>query len=260
VANVKSPSPGCADALTAVEPPPSRWGFPDPAAAGDDDLVGVGADLEPGTILAAYRRGLFPMNVRRGVLGWWSPDPRGVLPLDGLHVSSRLRRSMRRFEIRIDTAFSEVLAGCAHTPRPGGWITPAIEAAYTELFALGWAHSVEVWSAGGGELAGGLYGLAIGGLFAGESMFHRESDASKAAVAGLVEAMGGAAGARQGRLFDVQWQTEHLASLGVVAISRSDYLVRLTAALRLPLPPAFAAGPRVISGPPSPEPGRRAPG
>jgi leucyl/phenylalanyl-tRNA--protein transferase len=222
--------------------------------------VGVGADLEPGTILAAYRQGLFPMNVRRGVLGWWSPDPRGVLPLDGFHVSRSLRRSMRAFEIRIDSAFSGVLAGCARTPRPGGWITPAIEAAYTRLFAMGWAHSVEVWSVADDQLVGGLYGLAIGGLFAGESMFHLATDASKAAVAGLVEAMGGAGGASQGRLFDVQWQTDHLASLGVVAISRSDYLSRLAAALSLPLPPAFAAGPREISGPRLPGPGRRARG
>ena len=200
------------------------------------------------------------MNVRRGVLGWWSPDPRGVLPLDGFHVSRSLRRSMQRFEIRVDTAFGAVVAGCARTPRPGGWITPAIEAAYTRLFALGWAHSIEVWSVPEGELVGGLYGLAIGGLFAGESMFHLATDASKAAVAGLVQAMGGADGARQGRLFDVQWQTKHLASLGVVAISRPEYLSRLSAALRQPLPPAFAAGPREVSGPPPPGPGRRAPG
>ncbi len=134
--------------------------------------MGVGADLEPGTLLLAYRRGLFPMGLgRRGArpIGWWSPDPRGILPLERFHVSRSLRRSMRRFEIRVDTAFDRVVAGCADPGRDGRWITPSVAGAYRELHRLGWAHSVESWA--DGELAGGLYGVAIGGLFAGESMY-----------------------------------------------------------------------------------------
>ena len=219
-----------------VEPPPTEWALPDPLAADPDGVCGVGADLGPGTLLAAYRRGLFPMHLdRRGrVLGWWSPDPRGVLPLDGLRVSRSLRRSCRRFEIRIDTAFPEVIAACA-SPRPTGghWIHPSIVEAYTELHRLGWAHSVEAWDGDTGELAGALYGVAIGGLFAGESMFHRATDASKVALVALVQRMH-----PQG-LLDVQWLTPHLASLGAVAIPATAYQRRLHSALRLPLPSAF---------------------
>jgi leucyl/phenylalanyl-tRNA--protein transferase len=205
--------------------------MPDPHAAGDSDLVGVGADLEPGTILAAYRRGLFPMPVD-GRLGWWSPDPRGVLPVDGLRVSRSLRRSCRRFDVRVDTAFGNVIAACAEPDRRGGWITSKIVEAYVSLHRLGWAHSVESWTAEG-RLAGGLYGIAIGGLFAGESMFHRESDASKVALVALVDLLG------PGALLDVQWQTPHLASLGVTEMPRAEYLDRVAGALELPLPPAF---------------------
>jgi len=165
------------------EPPASVWELPDPATAGDGDLVAVGADLEPGTILAAYRAGLFPMPVE-GVLGWWSPDPRAVLPLDGLRVSRSLRRSCRGFEIRIDTACADVIAACADPARPHGWISDGIRRAYTGLHRLGWVHSVEAWA--DDELVGGLYGVAVGGLFAGESMFHRRTDASKAALVALV--------------------------------------------------------------------------
>src|SRR5918996_4118070 len=153
-----------------VETPPPRWAFPPVDDADEDGLVGVGADLEPGTILAAYQRGMFPMPLGAyGPVGWWSPDPRAVLPLDGLRVSRSLRRSVRRFEIRVDTAFSAVVAACADPARPHGWISPDIRSAYCRLAELGWAHSVEAWSLDDGELAGGLYGLAIGGLFAGES-------------------------------------------------------------------------------------------
>ena len=147
-----------------------------------DDLVCLGADLEPGTLLAAYRAGLFPMPYDRRRLGWWSPDPRGVLPLDRLRVTRSLRRSVRRYEVRIDTAFRDVITACATTRRRGGWITPAFIAAYDRLHELGWTHSVEAWT-DDGQLAGGLYGVAIGGLFAGESMFHRGTDASKVALA-----------------------------------------------------------------------------
>jgi leucyl/phenylalanyl-tRNA--protein transferase len=222
-----------------VEPPPSRWDLDAPPTPGDD-LVGVGADLEPGTVLEAYRRGLFPMGVGAGgrsPLGWWSPDPRGVLPLDGVRVARSLRRVLPRFEVRVDTAFTEVVAACADPSRPGRWITPAIAAAYLRLHELGWAHSVECWQHG--ELVGGLYGLAVGGLFAGESMFHRERDASKVALVALTDLLRGG-GAPQQRLLDVQWRTDHLATLGVVEVPRAEYLRRLEVALELPLPPAFA--------------------
>ncbi len=199
----------------------------------------MGADLEPGTLLAAYRSGLFPMPVDDGMLAWWSPEPRGILPLGGLNVSRSLRRSCARFEVRVDTAFSQVVAACADPCRTGHWITGEIAAAYVRVHRLGWAHSVEAWSLDDGELAGGLYGIAVAGLFAGESMFHRRTDASKVALVALVDLLGGPAGGDEGRLLDVQWRTDHLASLGVVEIDRSTYRRRLARALALPLPPAF---------------------
>jgi leucyl/phenylalanyl-tRNA---protein transferase len=223
--------------LAPVEPPPSRWQLPDPSTADEHGLAGIGADLEPGTLLAAYRSGLFPMPVgRRGPMGWWSPDPRGVLPLDGLRVSRSLRRSCRRFEVRIDTAFGEVVRACADAGRPGGWITPEVAAAYEALHRLGWAHSIETWDDDG--LAGGLYGVASGGLFAGESMFHRRTDASKVALVALVEILCDADPDR--RLVDVQWRTDHLATLGVVEIPRTEYLDRLERALPVRLPAPWA--------------------
>jgi leucyl/phenylalanyl-tRNA--protein transferase len=226
--------------LTPVEPPPTPWAFPPVDEADSDGLVGVGADLEPGTLLAAYRRGLFPMPVgRRGTLGWWSPDPRAVIPLDALHVGRSLRRSVRRFEIRVDTAFGEVIEACADPARPHGWITPEVRAAYERLHELGWVHSVEAWGCDDGELAGGLYGVTIGGLFAGESMFHRRPDASKVALVALVDLLRGAGGTRR-RLLDVQWMTPHLARLGAVEVPRAEYLERVRRALECPLPPAFA--------------------
>ncbi len=221
------------------EPPPSRWSFGDPATFDPhDDLVGVGADLEPGTLLAAYRRGLFPMpsGTPGDPMYWFSPVRRGVLPLDGLVVSRSLRRSARDFEIRVDTAFADVVAACADPNRPSGWIDDDVRAAYQRLHDLGWAHSVETWH--DGRLAGGLYGVAIGGLFAGESMFHHVRDASKVALAGLVGLLDD--GYASTRLLDVQWVTPHLESLGVVELSREAYLRRLDRALRTPLPAAFA--------------------
>jgi leucyl/phenylalanyl-tRNA--protein transferase len=200
--------------------------MPDPAETEPgEDLVAVGADLAPGTLLTAYRAGLFPMPVdparRRSKLAWFSPDPRGIIPLDGLHVSRSLRRSRRRFEIRMDTAFTDVVRACADPRRPGRWITPAIVEAYTALFDLGWGHSVEAYC--DGELVGGLYGLRIERFFAGEAMFHTATDASKVALVELVEWLR-ATGAE---LLDVQWVTDHLASLGAVAIDRPEYLRRL---------------------------------
>ncbi len=185
-----------------IEPPPSVWVFGDPRAGDpEDDLQGIGADLAPGTLLAAYRAGLFPMpdRVVRPPMYWFSPVRRGVLPLDGLVVSRSLRRAVRAFEIRVDTAFEEVVSACADPRRPQGWITRDIEDAYVELHRLGWAHSIEAWR--DGRLVGGLYGVSVGGLFAGESMFHRVRDASKVALVGLVSLLN-AAGAG-GRLLDV---------------------------------------------------------
>ncbi|MCW2835812.1 MAG: Leucyl/phenylalanyl-tRNA--protein transferase [Nocardioides sp.] len=221
-----------------VPPEPSAWIFPEPGDWDpDDDLVGMGADLAPGTLLAAYSQGLFPMPIggRRAPIGWFSPVRRGALPLDGLLVSRSLRRSARHFEIRVDTAFEEVIDACGDRRRPDGWISPAIRAAYLELHQLGWVHSVEAWREG--RLAGGLYGVGIGGLFAGESMFHRERDASKVALMGLVEVLSDEYADR--RVLDVQWQTPHLASLGVVEIARSAYLASLPDALAIGLPEAF---------------------
>jgi leucyl/phenylalanyl-tRNA--protein transferase len=221
-----------------VEPAPSRFAFDLSAASPGEDLVGVGADLEPGTLLAAYRRGLFPMGVGRrgrGALGWWSPDPRGVLLPTRMRVSRSLRAAARRFDVRVDTAFDDVVRGCADPARPGGWITADIAAAYGALHRLGWVHSIECWR--GDRLAGGLYGVAVGGLFAGESMFHVERDASKVALLALVELLE-ADGDRR-RLVDVQWRTAHLASLGVIDVSRDEYLCRLSDALAAPSLAAF---------------------
>lgn len=217
-----------------IVPAPSHWSFPSPIDAEPDGILAVGADLEPGTLLAAYSSGLFPMPVGRRRLGWFSPDPRGVLPVEEVHVSRSLRRSMRRFDISVDSCFDEVLDACADPSRPHGWIDDAMREAYTQLHTLGWAHSVEVWR--DGELAGGLFGVSIGSFFAGESMFHRITDASKAAVVATCRLLAEVPHA----LFDVQWSTPHLASLGVIEVDRRTYLTRLAAAVRGPVPPAFA--------------------
>ena len=212
-------------------PEPSQWEFPPAESADEHGLVAVGADLAPGTLLAAYRSGLFPMPLgRTDKLGWWSPDPRGVIPLDDLRVTRSLRRSLRRYRITADAAFADVIDACRTTERPHGWISPDIRDAYVRLHRLGLAHSVEAWSEEG-ELVGGLYGVSIGGLFAGESMFHVDRDASKVALVSLVArlAHGGVT-----RLLDVQWATDHLLSLGAVEISRSEYLARLESALKQP--------------------------
>jgi len=182
--------------------------------------------LPPEILLTAYASGYFPMAVETGEIGWFSPDPRAVLPLDAFHTPRRLGRLVRqgRFEIRIDTAFGDVIEACAERD-DGSWINEEIVESYTELNRLGAAHSVEAWR--GGRLAGGLYGIALGGAFFGESMFHRETDASKVALVALVERLV----ARGYRLLDVQWVTPHLASFGAVEISRRTYLRRLRAAV-----------------------------
>lgn len=215
-----------------VEPPPSAWDLGRAPLDHPVDLWALGADLAAGTLLAAYRVGLFPMRLPDGRLGWWWPQARGVLPLERPPPRT-VRRVAGHFEIRVDTAFAEVVAGCADPARPGGWIDHDIATAYEELYRLGWAHSVEAWDDEG--LAGGLYGVAVGGLFAAESMFHRRSGASKAALGGLVELLC-AAGAPERRLLDVQWPTPHLALLGAVELTRAEYRRRLADALTLPDP------------------------
>ena len=238
----QSPEPGptdpvidarAADRVTAA--PGIRWEFPSPESADEHGLVCVGGDLEPATLVAAYRRGLFPMPVpagrflrHRNVLGWFSPDPRAVIPLDGLRVSRTLRRSRARFDVTVDVAFERVMRACGDPRRPHGWITEEFVSAYTALHDAGWAHSVETWR--DGQLVGGLYGVSIGGLFAGESMFHHATDASKVALVALVERLqAGGFG-----LLDVQWSTDHLASLGAVEIDRTDYLRRSAEAVGQP--------------------------
>lgn len=206
------------------------WRFPAPERAREDGLLAVGADLAPGTLLAAYRTGVFPMPIDEGrALAWFSPDPRGVLPPAEVHVSRSLRRALRRYRITVDQAFDEVVAGCADPSRPYGWITPAVRGAYHLLHRLGWAHSVEVWDADG-TLAGGLYGVEVGGLFAAESKFHRRTDASKVAVVALARRLDAAGGPR---LLDVQWTTEHLETLGARDLPRAAYLEALGPALAL---------------------------
>ena len=168
------------------------------------------------------------MPVDHGKLGWFSPDPRGVVFPHSFRISRSLRKSIKKFTITTDQAFAEVLDGCADPSRPNGWINRDIKAAYLRLHQIGWAHSVEVWA--DSQLVGGVYGLAIGSFFAGESMFHRRTDASKAALAYLVNYLkSGTAG-----LLDVQWLTPHLESLGAVALPRMEYVNHLTNALAQP--------------------------
>lgn len=221
-----------------VEPPPSRFELPSPLGA-DGDVVAVGGDLDPGSILYAYRNGMFPMNLPDGHLGWWSPVERAILPLNGLKVSRSLRQSCRRYTVSVDEDFSAVISGCADPSRPDSWITPEFIEAYTELHRLGWAHSIEIWDTEG-SLAGGLYGLAIGGLFAGESMFHRARDASKVALVHLVTVMNEG----HGSLLDVQWQTPHLESMGAKVVGRIPYMAMLATALELEGPFSGASGRR----------------
>lgn len=210
--------------------------FGSPATWRHDDLIGVSREFDADLTLAAYAAGVFPMPAPARLMGWYSPLRRGVLPLDGLRVSRSLRKMLPRYQIRVDTAFAAVLDGCADRRRPHGWIDRRIRRVYTELYQRGIVHSVEAWSRDG-ELAGGLYGVSLGGLFAGESMFHRSDigrDASKAALVALVDLLVAADPAD--RLLDVQWVTPHLASLGVVEITRQAYLERLARALARPTP------------------------
>lgn len=198
-----------------------------PEQADATGLVAVGGDLRPERLLEAYRHGVFPWYDEDDPICWWSPDPRAVFELDGLHVSRRLLRTIRsgRFDVTVNRDFAGVIRGCADRPE-GSWITPDMMAAYERFHDLGHAHSVEVWEAG--ELAGGLYGVAIGGFFAGESMFARRRDASKVALAFVVDRLR----SRDFQLFDTQILTDHTSRLGAVEIPRTEYLRRLRRALK----------------------------
>lgn len=198
----------------------------------DRDLVGLSREFNAEITIEAYRSGVFPMPIGApGEMGWWSPVLRGVLPVKGVRVSRSLRQAARRYRTTIDTAFDEVLDGCADAKRPGGWIDQRIRMTFRNLHRAGWVHSVEVWA--GQDLVGGLYGVHINGLFAGESMFHEQArgrDASKVALIRLAVELAGAGV----ELLDVQWLTEHLGSLGAYEVTRDEYLRQLDSALELP--------------------------
>jgi leucyl/phenylalanyl-tRNA--protein transferase len=211
--------------------PPSKF-FPPAESLARDGFIGFGGSLSPEWLLDAYSHGIFPWPISEApsLIPWWSPDPRAVIEFDRFHVSRRLRRTIRsgRFEVTLDRDFAGVMRGCAttHGGEEETWITEAMIAAYTSLFALGYAHSVEAWHEG--RLAGGTYGVAIGGFFAAESKFHIDRDASKVALARLVEHLS----ARGYALLDIQQLTPHTARLGATEIPRRDYLARLREALK----------------------------
>lgn len=213
-----------------VEPPRTEVRFPDPRRV-PRDVIAVGTDFRPGTLLQAYRMGIFPWPQGTGdgdIVAWFSPDPRALVPLDRLAWSRSLRRTLRNhaFTITVDTAFRETMMACGSEREGGTWITPEVIAGYTQLHALGWAHSLEVWD--GRALVGGIYGIAIGASFAAESMFHRVTNASKIAFATLAEKL-----RDSGYLvFDAQVMNPHLASLGCVDVQRDVYLDRLARAVK----------------------------
>lgn len=211
--------------------PPSTcdWGFPEPHEwSNDDDVVAVGADLAPNTLLYAYSHGIFPMYVgnKNRDLGWWSPVARGVIPLHELRITRSMKQSARKCTVTFNQSFAEVMQHCASAHTEGQWITQEFIDAYSTLHTLGHAHSVEVWDTDH-RLVGGLYGVRINNFFAGESMFHLQRDASKVAVMHLVDAMN-AAGMS---LLDTQWCTDHLATLGCVEVPRTKYLELLAQAI-----------------------------
>lgn len=203
--------------------------FLSPELVDAEGLVAVGGDLGPERLLEAYCRGIFPYYAEGDPILWWSPDPRAIFDLSHFHVSRRLAQTLRsgKFEVTFDQAFARVIAGCADRVE-GTWITGEMADAYLNLHHLGHAHSVEVWHAG--QLAGGLYGVAIAGYFSGESMFTRVRDASKVALVHGINHMR----RHEFQLFDIQILNEHTASLGAMEISRSDYLARLNRALACP--------------------------
>ena len=212
-----------------MKPPTEcRWTFPSPELwPNDDDIVAAGADLETDTLLYAYAHGMFPMFVNKRNLAWWSPVDRGVIPLDGLRITRSMQQSAKKFTCTVNQAFSEVMTLCGSMRTDGNWINQHFIDAYTELHEEGHAHSVEVWNEAG-DLVGGLYGVRINKFFAGESMFHIETDASKVALMHLVQLM-----TLEGmELLDTQWRTDHLESLGCIAIPRENYLQLLASAIQ----------------------------
>jgi leucyl/phenylalanyl-tRNA--protein transferase len=212
-----------------MKPPTEcRWTFPSPELwPEDDDIVAAGADLETDTLLYAYAHGMFPMFINKRNLAWWSPVDRGVIPLDGLRITRSMRKSAQKFTCTINEAFTEVMTLCGSMRPDGNWITREFIDAYTDLHDEGHAHSVEVWNEAG-ELVGGLYGVRINKFFAGESMFHTQTDASKVALMHLVQLM-----TLDGmELLDTQWRTEHLETLGCIAVPRGKYLQLLDSAIQ----------------------------
>lgn len=210
--------------------PPCPYEFPDPRTARTrETIVAHGGDFMPATVLAAYRMGLFPWPHEDTEYVWFSPEPRAILPVDGLHISRRLARTIRssRFRVTVDAAFETVMEACSIRPDDGTWITPALIEGYVGLNRAGYAHSIEVWDEQTGALAGGLYGVGVGAMFGAESMFHVVRDASKVAMVALVQL------ARELgiELIDVQVVTDHTGRMGVVEIPRREYLRRLDAAL-----------------------------
>ena len=194
-------------------------------------MIGQGADLDPSTVIDGYRHGLFAMERGSddGTLFWWSPAERCIIPLDGLRITRSMRRSARRYHVRVNSCFERVMLGCsARHGDENVWITSRFVDCYSKLHELGWAHSIETFNEDG-VLVGGLYGVRIGKFFAGESMFHLERDASKVALMALVDVMRSA----KMTLLDAQWQTPHLASLGALEIPRAEYLHRLATATSL---------------------------
>ena len=204
------------------------FNFPNPSLADPDGLLAVGGNLEPETLLSAYQQGIFPWFDEDTPILWWSPDPRAILEFDNLYISKRLARTIRtnKFQITFDQDFDAVVKGCTYRPEEGTWITPEVANAYGEFHRSGHAHSVEVWQQG--VLVGGLYGVAIGGLFAGESMFSTVSDASKIAMVALVSRL-----KEKGyQLFDLQIINEHTSSMGATEIPRDDYLARVKTTIK----------------------------
>jgi leucyl/phenylalanyl-tRNA--protein transferase len=205
------------------------FNFPNPSLADPDGLLAVGGNLEPETLLSAYQQGIFPWFDEDTPILWWSPDPRAILEFDNLYISKRLARTIRttKFQVTFNQDFDAVVKGCTYRPEEGTWITPEVANAYGEFHRRGHAHSVEVWQQG--VLVGGLYGVAIGGLFAGESMFSTVSDASKIALVALVSRL-----KEKGyQLFDLQIINEHTSMMGASEISRDDYLARVKLAIQL---------------------------
>lgn len=208
-------------------PPTRSISFPDPRLASAEGLVAMGGDLSVERLLTAYRSGIFPWTTHP--LTWWSPDPRAIFELDQFHISKSLGRTLRGgvFEITMDRAFREVMEACAAPAVGRGetWISPEFIAAYTRLHEAGHAHSLECWQEE--KLVGGIYGVALGKFFAGESMFHRVSDASKVALTHLVRYLQ----ENNFKLFDIQMVTPITRQLGAVTISRDEYLARLRSAI-----------------------------